>query len=457
MTMRTAYAPARKITAAEAASLVKSGFWLDYGGCLAQPDVFDLALAARVSELSNVGIRSSLAAKPRAVLECDPEGAHFQWYSWHFSAYERARSDAGICHHMPPNLGELDDYYRRFIDPIDMVVLKVRPADADGYFSFGPMNGWLRALVERSKTLIVETSTAVPFVYGVGNGVHISEIDYIIEGDNAPLPELKSPQATDIDRAIARTIAAEVEDGACLQIGIGGMPNAVCSLLLDSGARDLGVHTEMLTDSLVELYKAGVVTGARKQLDPGKTVFTFAQGSQSTYDAMDSNPDMLCCSVAYTNLPQNIMRNDRVFSINSTTQMDLQGQAASESDGHRHISGTGGQLQFVRGAYASRGGKSFICLPSLFDRKGIRKSRIVLNLTPGNIVTTPRTDTMYVVTEYGMVNLKGKSVADRARAMISRAHPDFREELERQACENRLIPRAICLAQEAKRKSLLAV
>jgi acyl-CoA hydrolase len=151
------------------------------------------------------------------------------------------------------------------------------------------------------------------------------------------------------------------------------------------------------------------------------------------------------------------MRNDRVFSINSTTQMDLQGQAASESDGHRHISGTGGQLQFVRGAYASRGGKSFICLPSLFDRKGIRKSRIVLNLTPGNIVTTPRTDTMYVVTEYGMVNLKGKSVADRARAMISLAHPDFREELERQACENRLIPRAICLAQEAKRKSLLAV
>jgi acyl-CoA hydrolase len=457
MTMRTASAPARKITAPEAASLVKSGFWLDYGGCLAQPDVFDLALAARVSELSNVGIRSSLAAKPRAVLECDPEGAHFQWYSWHFSAYERAKSDAGICHHMPPNLGELDDYYRRFIDPIDIVVLKVRPEDADGYFSFGAMNGWLRALVERSKTLIVETSTAVPFVYGVGNGVHISEVDYIIEGDNAPLPELKSPPPTDIDRAIARTIAAEVENGACLQIGIGGMPNAVCSLLLNSGARNLGVHTEMLTDSLVELYKAGVVTGARKQLDPGKTVFTFAQGSQSTYDAMESNPDMLCCSVAYTNLPQNIMRNDRVFSINSTTQMDLQGQAASESDGHRHISGTGGQLQFVRGAYASRGGKSFICLPSLFDRKGIRKSRIVLNLTPGNIVTTPRTDTMYVVTEYGMVNLKGKSVADRARAMISLAHPDFREELERQACENRLIPRAICLAQEAKRRNLQAV
>ena len=168
MPIRTASAPAKKISAAEAASLVQSGFWLDYGGCLAQPDVFDCALAARVQELSNVGIRSSLAAKPRAVLECDPEGEHFQWHSWHFSAYERAKSDAGICYHMPPNLGEIDDYYRRFIEPIDIVVLKVRPADANGYFSFGAMNGWMRALVERAKTLIVETSTAVPFVYGVG-------------------------------------------------------------------------------------------------------------------------------------------------------------------------------------------------------------------------------------------------------------------------------------------------
>jgi acyl-CoA hydrolase len=150
------------------------------------------------------------------------------------------------------------------------------------------------------------------------------------------------------------------------------------------------------------------------------------------------------------------MQNDKVVSINSTTQMDLQGQAASESDGHRHISGTGGQLQYVRGAYASNGGKSFICLSSVYERKGVRKSRIVLDLTPGNIVTTPRSDVMYVVTEYGMVNLKGRSVAERARAMISLAHPDFREELERQAYENRLIPRGIFLTQESKRRATLA-
>jgi len=440
--MRTASARAKKITAAEAASLVKSGYWLDYGACLGQPDVFDQALAARVRELSNVRFRSSLASKPRAVLESDPEGAHFHWFSWHFTAYERAKSDAGICHHIPPNLGEIHDYYRRFIDPIDIVVLKVRPADANGFFNFGPTNTWHRALVERAKVLIVETSTAVPSLCGVDNGIHVSEVDFVIEGDNAPLSELKSPPITDVDRAIASRIAAEVEDGSCLQIGIGGMPNAVCSLLRDSGAKDLGVHTEMLTDSLMELYHAGVITGARKTLDPGKVVFTFGWGSQSMYDAIDGNPDMLCCGTDYTNLPHVIMQNDKVVAINNTTQMDLQGQAASESDGHRHISGTGGQLQYARGAYASKGGKSFMCLSSIFEKKGVRRSRIVLDLTPGNIVTTPRTDIMYVVTEFGMVNLKGKSVPERARAMISLAHPDFREELERQAFEHGLIPRA---------------
>ena len=218
------------------------------------------------------------------------------------------------------------------------------------------------------------------------------------------------------------------------------MPNAVCALLLESGVRDLGVHTEMLTDGIGDLYKAGRITGARKTLDPGKIVFTFSLGSRALYALADRNSDMYCSQVDYTNSPHIIMRNDRVVSINNTTQIDLQGQAASESDGHRHISGTGGQLQFVRGAYASKGGKSFICLSSTYCKQGERRSRIVLNLTPGNIVTTPRSDVMYVVTEYGMVNLKGKSVAERAQALISIAHPDFREELERQAYEHRLIP-----------------
>jgi acyl-CoA hydrolase len=178
-------------------------------------------------------------------------------------------------------------------------------------------------------------------------------------------------------------------------------------------------------------------------LNPGKVVYTFALGSLATYATADHNPDFLCCPVEYTNSPHIIMQNDRVVSINNTTQIDLQGQAASESDGLRHISGTGGQLQFVRGAYASKGGKTFICLSSTYEKRGERRSRIVLNLTPGNIVTTPRSDVMYVVTEYGIVNLKGKSVAERAQALISIAHPDFREHLERQAYEHRLIPRGV--------------
>ena len=203
------------------------------------------------------------------------------------------------------------------------------------------------------------------------------------------------------------------------------------------------MHTEMLDVGIIELYEAGSVTGAHKNLDPGKVTFTFALGAKDLYDTLDRNADMLCLPVDDTNLPHNIMLNDKVVSINSTTQIDLQGQACSESDGHRQISGTGGQLQFVRGAYASKGGRSFVCLPSTYEKAGVRKSRIVLDLTAGNIVTTPRSDTMYVVTEYGMANLKGRSVCERARALIDLAHPDFREDLERQAHAHGLLPRSL--------------
>jgi acyl-CoA hydrolase len=219
------------------------------------------------------------------------------------------------------------------------------------------------------------------------------------------------------------------------------MPNAVCGELRNAGLRDLGIHTEMFVDGMIDLIESGIVTGARKKVNRFVTIFTFALGSERQYRFLDRNPRVQSFPVDYTNLPQNIAANDRVVSINNTTQVDLSGQAASETDGHRHLTGTGGQLQFVRGAYASRGGKSFICLSSVYERKGVRRSRIVATLTPGNVVTTPRTDVMYVVTEYGMVNLKGKSVAERALALIGIAHPDFREELAREAREKNLVPR----------------
>jgi acyl-CoA hydrolase len=420
--------------------------WLDYGVGLSQPDVFDRALAARCGELTDVKIRSCLSMRPRAVLESDPEGRHFLMLSLHYSGYDRRQSDAGRCYYLPVNLGEIPDYYRRFIEPVDIVILKVCPLDEQGYFNFSATNLWHNAVIERARTVIVEVTRGLPYAHGVSNGVHVSEVDYIIEGDHELPAELRNPVAQEIDRAVARSIAAEIEGGACLQIGIGSMPNAVCALLLESGVRDLGVHSEMLVDGLLDLYKAGRITGLRKELDRGQIVYSFALGSGELYRAIDHNPDFSCRPVDYTNPPNIIMRNSRVVSINNTCQIDLQGQAASESDGFRHISGTGGQLQFVRGAYASPGGKSFICLASTYEKRGQRCSRIVPSLTPGNIVTTPRSDAMYIVTEYGMVNLKGKSVPERARMIIDIAHPDFREDLERQAYENRLIPRGFTFA-----------
>ncbi len=445
MTKRCAASPARTITAEAAAGLVKSGMWLDYGPVLAQPDSFDKALAARVAELYDVKIRSTCTTRPRAALEADPEGRHIYMMNLHFSGYDRKMHDAGRCDYIPSNLGEIDDYYDRNIDPVDIVIIKACSVDDKGYFNFSAATLWNRAIIERAKLVIIETCACLPYCYGVENSVHVSEVDYIVVGDDAPVFELPKPALTEVDRAVAKLIANEVEHGSCLQIGIGGMPNAVCSLLLESGVRNLGVHTEMLTDGTIDLYKAGLITGTAKTLDPGKITFSFALGSKYLYDTINRNHDFIARATRYTNLPHVIMQNDKTVAINNTTQMDLQGQAASESDGHRHISGTGGQLQFVRGAYASKGGKSFICMSSTYDKKGAPRSRIVFDLTAGNVVTTPRSDMMYVVTEYGLVNLKGKSVAQRAKAMISIAHPNFREDLYRQAREHHLIPTGFSL------------
>jgi acyl-CoA hydrolase len=430
------------VSSAEAAAIVRSGDWLDYGFGLGQPDLFDRALAQRRDELRGVKIRSGHTLRERAVVECDPEGGSFAWLSWHFSGYDRHKADEGRAVYIPMNFGEAPDYYRRFIEPVDVVCIKTAPMDEHGCFNFGGAVSYHRALTERAKVLIVETCPAMPYAFGIQESVHRSEVDFIIESADGTVPEMPNRPASDIDRKVAAFIASELTDGACLQVGVGAMPNAVCSLIGETGARDLGVHSEMLVDGIIDLIEKGLVTGARKNIDLHKAVFTFAAGSRRQYDFLNRNPLVWACPVDYTNLPENISRNDRVFSINNTTRIDLQGQCASESCGYRHLTGTGGQLQFVRGAYASRGGKSFICLASTYDRRGTVQSRIVPSLEPGDIVTTPRTDVMFVVTEYGMVNLKGRSVPERARALISIAHPQFREQLERAAREHRIIPHA---------------
>ena len=434
--------PPPRISAEDAAALVCSGDWVDYGVTLGQPDLFDRALAARRDELRGVRLRGNFTMRPRAVVEADPTGEHFAWLSWHFSAWDRKQHDLGRASYIPMNFGEAPDYYRRFVERVDLACIKTAPMDEHGFFNFGPCCTYLKAMTERAKVLVVETCPSFPVVHGEQAAVHASEVDFVIEGPDEPLPEIANPPATEVDRRVAALVAAEVEPGACLQVGIGAMPSAVCQGLREAGIRDLGVHTEMLVDSLLDLHEAGLVTGAHKRLNPFQMIFTFAAGSRRLYEFLHRNPVAQTYPVDYTNLPHNIQQNDRVISINSTTQIDLQGQAASESSGHRHISGTGGQAQFVRGAYASRGGKSFICLSSVYERNGRRESRIVPCLTPGNVVTTTRTDVMYVVTEHGIANLKGLSVPERAKALIALAHPDFRESLEREARECGLVPRA---------------
>ena len=429
------------VSAEQAAAQVKSGDWIDYGFGLSQPDKFDQALALRLAELADVRVRSALTMSPRATFDADPDGRHIHFFNWHFSAYDRKQHDLGRCNYIPMNFGETPDYYRRFIEPVDVACIKTAPMDEYGNFNFGCSTTYLEAMIERARLVIVEECQTMPWVSGPANAVHKSRVDYVISGGSAALPAIAPNPITAVEREVARLIAQEIEDGACLQVGIGGMPNAVCSLLRQANVRDLGVHTEMLVDGVADLIEAGIVTNARKQIDSGRTVFSFAVGTERLYRMIDRNSAVCAYAVDYTNLPTNIARNDRVVSINNTTQIDLQGQVASESSGSRHVSGTGGQLQFVRGAYASRGGKSFICLSSTYEKSGTRQSRIVATLTPGNIVTTPRTDTMYVVTEYGMVNLKAKSVADRAKALISIAHPDYREQLSREAHANRLFPK----------------
>jgi acyl-CoA hydrolase len=432
----------KTVDAEAAAALVKPGQWIDYGFGIGQPDVFDRALAVRIPQLTGVKIRGTLALKPRAAIEADPDGRRVAYFSWYFSGLERKLHDRELCSHIPMNFGEAPDYYRRFVD-VDVAIIKTAPMDEHGFFNFGGSVSYLKAVTEKARIVIVETDTAMPYVFGVENAVHLGDVDFVIEGDTQTLPELRNSPAGPIERKIAQTIAAEIDDGACLQIGIGAMPNAVCELLLDSPIKDLGVHTEMFVDSLMKLYQAGKVTGAHKTLDRYQMAYCFAAGSSELYAFLDRNPACFAGPVDYTNLPHRIMQNERAVAICNAAQIDLTGQVCAESAGVRQISGTGGQLQFMRGAYASRGGKAFLCLASTYERDGHRESRIVARIADSNIITTPRTDVMYVVTEYGITNLKGKSVPERVRALIELAHPDFRDQLERTAREYHLMPRRV--------------
>lgn len=422
-------------TPQNAVSLVHSGDWIDYGWCVATPRTLDRALAARYPELTDVKVRGGVLFERPAIMQVPDVAEHFTWNSWHMSGVERKMAAEGSCFYIPLRYSEMPGHYRRHLGTIRVAMFQVAPMDKFGYFNFGPCTSHMSALCEVADAIVVEVNQNMPrCLGGLGESIHISDVTYVVEGDNPPMWTLPSPPATAVDEAVAQWIVPEIPDGACLQLGIGGMPNAVGSLIAQSDLKDLGVHTEMYVDGFVDMAQAGKITGARKAIDRGRQTYAFAAGSQKLYDYLDNNPACMGMPVDYTNDVRVISQLDNFISINNAVDVDLFGQVNAETSGIRHISGAGGQLDFVMGAYLSKGGKSFICCSSTVKGKdGTLESRIRPTLREGSVVTDTRANLHYLVTEYGMVNLKGLATWQRAEAIISVAHPDFREELIRQA------------------------
>lgn len=428
------------ITADEAVKLVKSGDLVHYGEFSMNSRTLDAALARRKEELHAVNVRSVCCPFYPDVVKCDPERKHFVFDDWHLSRMERKIHTENLCNYIPLNYHESNSYFeRRYVQP-DVAFIMVAPPDRHGYVNFGPVNSTTRSICDRARTVIAEINNRVPYCFGgYDEAVHLSEIDWFVEGKNEPLPELNAFESTKITKQIANYVLNLIPNGACIQLGIGTIPSAVGYAVAASDLKDLGIHSEMLGDAIMEMYLAGKVSGSHKQIIRGKMVYTFAMGSQKLYKFLDKNPVCASYPASYTNSPDIIGQLDNFIAINTALEVDLYGQVSAESMGTRQISGTGGLLDFIEGAYKSNNGKGLICLPSIYtDGNGEIHSRIKPFLTPGTIVTVPRCVNSYVITEYGIAHLKGKSTWQRAEALINIAHPDFREELIRQADENHI-------------------
>ena len=425
-------------TADEAVKCVKSGDWLEYTSNLGFAPALDAALSRRRDELHNVKIRGDLIFGPIQVVECDPSMEHFVYNTWHCSGYERRLCDKGMAFFEPMVFRNLGWYYKNFLTS-NVCMATVSEMDSEGYFYFGSSLGLSKCIADNCDTVIVEVNRNMPKIYGTDDvRIHISEVDYIVESGDPPLFEMPNPAPTESDKQIASYILPHIVDGATVQLGIGGMPNALGELIAKSDLKDLGMHTELCSDGYFEMFKAGKLTNAKKTIHTGKGVLGLAIGSHEFNEWVNENPDIIGAPLSYVNDPYVIARNDNMISINACISADLYGQVCSESSGTRQISGTGGQLDFVTGAAMSKGGKAFLCMTSTFKSKdGELHSRIVPTFS-GDIVTTPRSQVFYMATEYGIVNLAGKTTWERAEALISIAHPDFREELIKAAEKQRI-------------------
>ena len=411
---------------------------MDYTSNLCVPLLLDAALAKRTDELLDVKVRGNLLFGPIQIVEADPMREHFLYNSWHCSGYERKLCDRGLYNYIPMVFRNLGWYYENFLT-VNVTMMAVTPMDRHGYFNFSCAAGVAKAILDNADVVILEVNEYLPRIYGgFDECIHISEVDCVVKGEHTLLPTFPVTAPSEEDRSIAELLLSHIHDGATLQLGIGSMPNVVGAMLAESDIRDLGMHTELCGDTYYKLYEAGKLTNRRKSFQRGKGVTGIVFGSRELYNWVNENPGVIVEPLSFVNDPNTIARNDNMISINSCVSADLYGQACAESAGLRHISGTGGQLDYLTGAAISKGGKAFICMTSSFvDREGVRHSRILAHFS-GDIVTDPRSQAYYIVTEYGCVNLAGLSAWERAEALISVAHPDFREDLIKAAEKQKL-------------------
>jgi butyryl-CoA:acetate CoA-transferase len=422
----------------DAVKVVKNGDWVDYTSSLGKPVLLDQALAKRKEELFDVKIRGNLIDGPIEVAECDESQEHFVYHSWHCSAYERKLCDRGLCYHIPQVFHNNAAYYEFFLN-VNVVMVSVAPMDKHGYFNFSVNTGVAAPIVRIADIVIVEVNENMPKIHGgYDECIHISEVDYIVEGEHTLFPSKTPIECSSIDKKIAEHIIPYIVNGATLQLGIGSVPLALGELIAQSELKDLGMHTELCSDAYLSLYHSGKLTNKMKNIDKGKGVFGCAIGSSELYEWLDDNPGVAAYPLEYVNRPSVIAQIDNMVSINSCVSVDLYGQVAAESSGSRQLSGTGGQLDFLIGASASRGGKAFICMSSVYkDKKGILHSRVRPQFN-GDIITSPRSQVYFLATEYGVINLEGRSTWERAEGLISIAHPDFRDMLIQEANERKI-------------------
>jgi acyl-CoA hydrolase len=439
MIMKSAYQKVyqEKLTTPEAVvEKIKSGSRIYYGEFALFPEVLDQALCRRMasSQLKDIIIEGVCLRQPPAATKIPELKDRFHIEDWHFGPTSRNLFNSEIVYYRPLTYHQGPRIIRKYRD-YDVVFLPATPMGPKGYFNFGIANTLSNAVMDKAKTIVVEVNSSIPkCLGGQQESIHISRVTHIVEGNNSPLPQVPAAKPSEIETQIALHLMREIEDGACLQLGIGKLLDVIGRMIAESDLKNLGLHTELMTDSCVDLYEQGRITGANKFIDKYKMVYTFALGTQKLYDFLDDNPVCASYPVSYTNDPRRIALNPKVVAINNAIAVDLFSQVASESVGPRHISGTGGQLDFIFGAFNSEGGKGFVSLASTYTTKtGQIKSRIMPTLYPGSVVTVPRSIVQYVSTEYGLVQLKGKSTWERAVALISIAHPDFREGLIRDA------------------------